>query len=1189
MLKKDFIPYLIMLILFSLIGCKGGGSSAQEAFGVKLKPDVTINLMSVAPSNKTLFVGESIQFSASGGSAPYKFSIDSGIGSISNSGFYTAPSFAGTAVVKAVDSLNEEAFATVSIAVQISISPTSSTINQGDTLTFSGSGGIAPYSYSIVAGDGSINSSSGLYDSVGVVSGSAVIEVRDSSANTAFAAITINPSLIITPQTQTIGFGEQIAYSANGGDIPYTYSILTGNGSINSTTGLFVGPSIIGNTVVRVTDNSGNSVDSIVAIVDSPQIDRPKDKVSIGRTVTFTSTNGSPPYTYSIVSGTGSINSSTGVFTAAGDAATTVVQVTDVNSYTDSTSINTFVPKKLVTGNGHSCVLNFTDLNTSITKCWGRSSLGIGNGGHVGPELNYFLTDESNELGDSLPTIDLGTSVQVRGVKTGRYSTCAVTTDDKLKCFGYNNYGQLGLGDRTYRGYAANHMGNNLEYVDLGIGRTINNTLPFSDVLSINYHSTCVILDDNSTKCWGIGSRGKTGHGNTASLSDSATETGDTMPALDFGGDNAIQISVGYLHTCAVLQNNNVKCWGESGYGELGLGITTDQVKKPKDVAIVNLGTGHTATKVSAGVYHTCALLDDGNVKCWGRNNYGQLGLGNTTTLGDEGGEMGDTLAYVNLGTSKTAIDIEVQAYSSCAILNDNTVKCWGHNSYGSLGIGSTVTTGDAGSEMGDVLIPVNLGVGRTATKLYGGLYQMCAKLDNADVKCWGRNNNAQLGQGHLFDIGKSALSLGNNLSAMNLSSTGSILNLQANEYSACAVLSNNTLKCFGADFYGSRGTGSSIIGDSSADMGANLLTLNTGSNNPFKLIKSELYVTCGQTTDNKLACWGYAGEGSRASGNNTNRGYLTDHWGDNIEFIDFGAGLTVKTFDVGYRGGCAILSNDSLACWGRNENGAGGHGTTADKGGSAAQIGDNFLFTDLGNVSTPVEVSRNMYNTCVRFASGQLKCWGNGTYGQNGIGNTAQKGDGGGEMGNILPFIDYGTGIQSTQICGGENYNCSLFNNGGVKCWGRNNVGQLGIGNITSIGDSAVEMGNNLAFVNLGTGRTTKKLSCGRYHICALLDNETLKCWGEASSGQLGNGSTADIGNAPGEMGDNLQAINVGTGRTVLDVSTGANHTCTVLDDNSVKCWGRNAEGQLGLGHLTNIGTLDVTMGDSLPAVDTQ
>lgn len=295
--KNKSLLTIFTAIILLLVGCNSGGDSAEDAFGVKTTPDINISLMQISPSNKTLFIGESIQFAASGGVAPYTFVLDSGIGNVSSTGYYTAPGVAGTSVIKAIDAEGELAFATVSIAIQISISPTSSTINQGDTITYTGTGGIAPYSFTIVAGDGAINSSTGLYDSSGVSSGSAVIQIRDSSANTAFAAITINPSLIISPQIQTISFGEQISFTATGGDLPYTYSILTGAGSVNASTGLFSGPSATGSTVVRVTDSSNNSVDSIVTIVDSPQLNRPIEKIAINRTVTFQATNGSPPYT----------------------------------------------------------------------------------------------------------------------------------------------------------------------------------------------------------------------------------------------------------------------------------------------------------------------------------------------------------------------------------------------------------------------------------------------------------------------------------------------------------------------------------------------------------------------------------------------------------------------------------------------------------------------------------------------------------------------------------------------------------------------------------------------------------------------------------------------------------------------------------------------------------------------------
>lgn len=1174
----------ILLLLFGLIGCKGGGSSAQDAFGVKLAPDVNINLMAVAPSNKTLFVGESIQFSASGGTGPYVFSLDSGIGIVSVNGFYTAPTVAGSAVVKATDSTGEEAFATIRVAVQVSISPTSAVINEGDTLTLSGSGGIPPYSFAIVAGDGAINNSTGIYDASGVTSGSAVIRVLDNAGNSAFSAITINPSLVMTPAIQTIGFGEQIAFSATGGDFPYTYSILTGNGSVNSSTGLFTGPSAIGSTVVRVTDSSGNSVDSVVTIVDSPQIDRPQEEVARNRNVTFTATNGSPPYIFSIVSGGGSINATTGVFTAANDVDTTVVQVTDVNGYTDSTSIDTFIPIQVTAGEYHTCALIFTDSTSSTAKCWGWTSDGNYNN-FVDP--NFFIGDDPSELGDTMQTNNLGTNVLAKAVKVGRYMTCVVTTDNRIKCFGDANYGSLMRGNATDYGFAASHIGDNLPYIDLGAGRTVNSVLPIDDVIDVESRTVCVIMDNNKTKCWGYGAVGKLGNGLNTHRGDHPTEIGDNIIELDYNGDEAIQISVGPNHVCAVLMSGEAKCWGNGGRGRLGQGNTSHQQQIPRNVPAIDLGTGHTAKKVSAGSEFTCVILNDDRVKCWGRNNRGQLGYGDTIDRGDGPGEMGDNLPYVDLGSGKTALDIETQFESVCALLNDNTVKCWGYNGYGNLGIGSTTQIGDAASEMGDALLPVNLGAGRTATKLSRSNYGMCAFLDNADVKCWGRNNRAQMAAGHLYDIGESALSMGDNLSPINISSSQNIISIQTKEFHGCAVLSNNTLKCWGGSFSGSRGSGDSLIGDEPSDMGSNLPSLDLGANPNFKEIKSNAFATCGLDFTDRLACWGYAGEGSLALGNSTNRGHLPSHWGDNLQYIDFGTGLTVKQFSIHYRGGCALLSNDTVACWGRNNNGQLGHGNKTVRGDNPTEIGDNFILTDLGNTSIPVDVSKGYNNACARFTNGQVKCWGYGAMGQNGKNNNAQLGDGGGEMGNSLTYIDLGTGLNSAQLCSGLNYNCSRMTDGRVKCWGEAANGQLGTGDTNDRGNNGAEMGDNLPFVDLGTGRTAQKISCGYYHVCALLDNDQMKCWGEAGNGQLGTGDTNDRGNNAGEMGDLLPYVDVGTDRFVLDIATGRQHSCAVLDNNTLKCWGRNNYGQLGQGHTTDLGTLGITMGDSLPEVD--
>ena len=117
----------------------------------------------------------------------------------------------------------------------------------------------------------------------------------------------------------------------------------------------------------------------------------------------------------------------------------------------------------------------------------------------------------------------------------------------------------------------------------------------------------------------------------------------------------------------------------------------------------INLGTGRTATAISAGNEHSCAILDNASVKCWGENAQGQLGIDNTNLMGDETGDMGDNLPSIDLGTGRTATAIAAGYFHSCAALDNGAVKCWGDNFYGQLGIGTTDDMGNNTGEMADL------------------------------------------------------------------------------------------------------------------------------------------------------------------------------------------------------------------------------------------------------------------------------------------------------------------------------------------------------------------------------------------------------------------------------------------------------------------------------------------------------
>jgi len=250
--------------------------------------------------------------------------------------------------------------------------------------------------------------------------------------------------------------------------------------------------------------------------------------------------------------------------------------------------------------------------------------------------------------------------------------------------------------------------------------------------------------------------------------------------------------------------------------------------------------------------------------------------------------------------------------------------------------------------------------------------------------------------------------------------------------------------------------------------------------------------------------------------------------------------------------------------------------------------MGDNLPTVDLGTGRTATAISTSTH-TCALLDNAQVKCWGlNLNSGQLGLGHgTEDIGDDANEMGDNLPAVDLGTGRTATAIAAGDGHTCVILDNASVKCWGSGPRLGLGLGGGNIIGDGANEMGDNLTIVDLGTGRTATAIAATWQHTCVILDNASVKCWGEGGNGRLGLGDTNDIGDGPNEMGDNLSTVDLGTGRTATAISLRSSHTCALLDNAAVKCWGSAESGLLGQGHGNDIGDDANEMGDNLPAID--
>ena len=430
-------------------------------------------------------------------------------------------------------------------------------------------------------------------------------------------------------------------------------------------------------------------------------------------------------------------------------------------------------------GDGYSCAI----IDAGKLKCWGLKVEHLGHG-------CSYRTGSTAHMYD-LP-IDLGAGRSAKNISTGRSHICAILDNDKVKCWGYRSLIGSGKDGDDIVGDEPGEMGDDLPIVELGTHYIVKS-------IDIGSSHTCAIISDGKVKCWGDG--GLLGLGHAKSMGNAPNEMGDNLPAVDLGtGRTAKAISVGSNHTCAILDNDAVKCWGDGQSGQLGLGKTPDErsvfhhpilnaVPPPSyyyigdeegemgnNLLAVDLGTGRTAKAISAGDRHTCVLLDNDTVKCWGNGHGGQLGQGSIDNWGDTAGEMGNNLPAVDLGTGRTAKAISAGGSHTCVLLDNDTVKCWGIGGDGQLGQGSIENWGDTAGEMGNNLPAIDLGTGRTAKAISAGDRHTCVLLDNDTVKCWGNGHGGQFGHmptsGNTTNrvaIGDEAEEMGDNLSPIAL------------------------------------------------------------------------------------------------------------------------------------------------------------------------------------------------------------------------------------------------------------------------------------------------------------------------------------------------------------------------------------------------------------------------------------
>jgi len=339
--------------------------------------------------------------------------------------------------------------------------------------------------------------------------------------------------------------------------------------------------------------------------------------------------------------------------------------------------------RSIAAGDGHACG------NTAGggLKCWGFNSTGqLGNGSTT----------------NSSTAVDVfGLDRGVVSVATAAYSTCALTEDGAVRCWGLNGSGQVGDGSNTNRSTPVAVSG-------LGGGVV---------AISAGWEHMCALTSAGGVKCWGAGNSGQLGRGSS---------TASNVP-VDVNGltSGVVAISTGVYHSCALTSAGVVRCWGGNFSGQLGDG-TTNASTTPVDVVGLEAGT----LALEAFGEHGCALTATRGLVCWGRGTSGQLGQGANAS-------SSRPVAVAGLGSGVAAVN--AGSFHTCALTQGGAVQCWGFNSNGQLGDGTTTNRN----------VPVGvsgLGSGVLAIGLGGNF--SCALVEDGGARCWGFNSSGRLGDG---------------------------------------------------------------------------------------------------------------------------------------------------------------------------------------------------------------------------------------------------------------------------------------------------------------------------------------------------------------------------------------------------------------------------------------------------------
>lgn len=560
----------------------------------------------------------------------------------------------------------------------------------------------------------------------------------------------------------------------------------------------------------------------------------------------------------------------------------------------------------------------------------------------------------------------------------------------------------------------------------------------------------------------------------------------------------AKSVTNGNGFACALIKDGTVWCWGRNASGELGNGSTEPSFLP---VQVQNLSK---VIEISAGNAHACAITESHEAYCWGNNKEGQLGAG----LDDE---YSSTPVKV-INTEEGVASLSAGGLHTCAALNDGSSSCWGHNEQGQLGDDTNISSNT----------PVNVvDLQGKATSVSASKDSSCVTLESGIIRCWGSNFDGQLGIGQ--EDGEAHAKPATVVGVRNASAVFS----SATSQTFCVTTANADAWCWGAGITGQLANGYQSPANSPV---------------PVKvLIKGhvrELALSAGHTCarmDDRVMCWGQNTHGQQGNGNNeTIILNPTKMLGLGAKPVSLSASSLSDLISKGAANTCVVIADGRVKCTGSNLRGQLGIGTNHWNEPDPSQIPGLRGQSSLG---------QGYQFGCSLGKQGSVKCWGDDSYGQLGQGTFSKP--------SFNPVAVKGLNNNIKALATGYTHACVLTRQGGVKCWGGNDYGQLGNGQ-WSAASKPVDVE--------GLTKGVVSISAGMSHTCAVTNQSAVKCWGNNEFGQLGY---------PGPTSATpVQVMGLESG--ALSVGLGRDTSCAIVSS-GIKCWGDNFWGQLGANYPGN------------------